>query len=79
MTMEDVGASVRKIIADFFHVPVESVGDGTKAEEVAGWDSFAHGQLILELETRLKKTLPIDRLFDVDDVGQLIAIIEGCP
>lgn len=77
MSSENVGASARQIIADFFHVPVEAVGDQTRAEEVAGWDSFAHGQLILELETRLKKTLPIDRLFDVDDVGQLIAIIEG--
>ncbi|KRA65877.1 hypothetical protein ASD79_00920 [Caulobacter sp. Root655] len=77
MSTEDVGTSVRKIIANFFHLPESAIVDQTKAEEVPGWDSFAHGQLILELETRLRKTLPIDRLFDVDDVGQLIAVIEG--
>lgn len=47
------------------------------AEDVDGWDSLAHARLILALEERFGITFPAARLFDLDNVGDLVGLIES--
>ena len=70
-----IGAEVRAAIAEQFSVPVERITDATTALDVPGWDSLANGLLLMELESRLGRELPIELLTDSQDVGRLTAAL----
>ena len=71
----DVNVIVRDTIARMFNFPKDKLTAATTAADVPGWDSFSHGQLILELENRLDVQLPIEKLFNATNIGELVAII----
>jgi acyl carrier protein len=73
--MTDVGDKVKEIIAQSFHVPTGSITDATRAEDVEGWDSLAHGTLILRLQRVLKIRLDVGAANAAQDVGALIALV----
>jgi acyl carrier protein len=48
----------------------------TTASDIAGWDSVAHVDLIVSIETRLKIKFKTSELGTLHNVGQLVGIIE---
>lgn len=66
---------VAQTIAEEFRTDAAKVKPETVAGDVAGWDSFSHGSLIMALETKLNTSLPIDDLLEAANVGELVAII----
>lgn len=50
--------------------------DETAAEDVSGWDSFTHVQLIFEIESRLGRKIDIHDTYDIEDIGGLIRYLE---
>lgn len=73
----DVDATVYKAIADTFSIPVETIGPQMVAADVDGWDSVSNSLLFLEIENRLAAELPIDKLIDCGNVGELCAAIKA--
>ena len=51
--------------------------DETVAEDVSGWDSFTHVQLMFEIESRLGRKVNIQDTYDIENVGALIRYLEG--
>lgn len=51
--------------------------DETSAEDVSGWDSFTHVQLMFEIESRLKRKIDIGKTYELEDVGSLIRMLEA--
>lgn len=66
---------VAETVAEQFRIDVASVHAETVADDVAGWDSFSHGSLILALETKLNVVLPIEELLEAANVGELASIL----
>jgi acyl carrier protein len=56
--------------------PGAPITDDTTAEDVSGWDSFTHVQLMFEIETRLGRKIDIRPTYDLENVGALIAHLE---
>jgi acyl carrier protein len=77
MTRQELVDIVMSGISEQFGVGKQSLSEATVASDVAGWDSFSHGQLLLGIETRLGRPLQLDRLFAVKTVGELIDGIGG--
>lgn len=77
MTRQELADIVLSSIAQQFGVGRQILSEATVASDVAGWDSFAHGQLLLEIETRLRRPLRLDNLFSAKTVGDLIDGIGG--
>jgi|GEM_PF-1239761 len=50
----------------------------TTADDVDGWDSLAHARLIMKIEEVFDVRFPGDRLFDLDCVGDLVALVNDC-
>jgi acyl carrier protein len=75
MTDDQAFAIVCAAIVNLFQVPAGSVTRETTANDVPGWDSFAHGQLIMEVETKVGRPLPVDRLFEAGNVGEFIRVL----
>lgn len=59
--------------------PGAPVTDESTAEDVSGWDSFTHVQLMFEIETRLKRKIDIRQTYDLESVGALIGYLEQAP
>lgn len=66
---------VTKAIASQFSVSIDSITEDTVAIDVAGWDSFSNGLLVMALEDATHKPLPFDDLASANNVGEMIDII----
>jgi acyl carrier protein len=51
------------------------IGSETTAADVEGWDSLSHALLIMGVEGEFGITLPTDRIYELDDVGELVTLI----
>jgi len=71
----DAFNAVAKAIAREFGVPVASITAETVAGDVAGWDSFSHGMLLMAIESEIGALLPLERVMDAANVGDLAAIV----
>lgn len=76
MSREEICEIVLSSIVQHFGVARESVGEDTVAADVPGWDSFAHGQLLMEIESRLGRELPLAQTISARSVGDLIDTID---
>jgi acyl carrier protein len=54
------------------------IGPETTAADVEGWDSLSHALLIMGVEGEFGITLPADRVYELNDVGELVALIDRC-
>ncbi|EFC84739.1 acyl carrier protein [Parafrankia sp. EUN1f] len=72
MVQERLARVFQEIFSD--HALV--VSDTTTADDVPGWDSLAHINLIYALETEFDVRIPDERLASFSNVGELRACIE---
>lgn len=49
----------------------------TTAADVAGWDSLAHGRIMLTLEVELGGRIDIEKTYSATKVGELIPILRS--
>ena len=73
----DLRSELRDAISRTCNVPVESIRDDSTVEEL-GFDSLASAEVLIDLEMRLDRELPVDalrrlvRARTVGDVAQLL-------
>ncbi|MEQ9520178.1 MAG: acyl carrier protein [Parvibaculum sp.] len=75
MTHSDVFSRVSQIISDELGCEISEVHLKASADDIDGWDSLAHARLILKIEDVFNLRLPGDRLFELDNVGDLVALV----
>jgi len=77
--MEEIRQQVQEIFRDVFDDPALLLNDRMTAEDVDGWDSLAHINLIVAIEKRLGvkfATAEISRLKeDGSNVGSLMELL----
>ncbi len=79
--MNDTRASIRKVFREVFDDPTIELRDDMTAEDIEGWDSMRHINLIVALERALGikfATAEISRMKEAGEtVGSLVALIEA--
>lgn len=77
--MEEIRDQVQDVFRDVFEDPTLVINERTTAEDVEGWDSLAHINLIIAIEKRLGvkfATAEISRLKeDGTNVGTLLDLV----
>jgi acyl carrier protein len=68
---------VQETVRREFKNPAIVVDFHTTAEDIDGWDSLAHARLILALEEQFGVEFPAARLFDLNNIGELVELIEA--
>lgn len=68
---------VAAIIRHLFRADSVEIGFETTAPDIDGWDSVSHTFLILSIEERFGITFPIDKIHDMENVGDLCRILAG--
>jgi acyl carrier protein len=57
--------NVKRVMAATFRVPASRVPDDASPQNVAGWDSLGHIELMLALEMEFKVPLPTEAIIEL--------------
>ncbi|MCK8783506.1 acyl carrier protein [Roseomonas sp. NAR14] len=75
MADEESFREVAQAIGETLMVDPATITRATTADDVNGWDSVTHSMLVMEIERRLGIQLPMDKVFDLADVGELVDLV----
>jgi acyl carrier protein len=75
MTRDDVHLRLTALMRDFFANPDLTVHDAMTAAEVPGWDSLAHINFVLAVETEFGITLGTRDVRGMKNVGAMMDIV----
>ncbi|SDB72042.1 acyl carrier protein [Belnapia rosea] len=76
MTEDEIYAALTQVFRDVFDDDDITLSPATTADDIAGWDSQAHVNLVVAAETRFGirfRTAELESLHNVGDFVQLIA------
>jgi acyl carrier protein len=76
MPNESIYSQLNEIFRDVFDDDSIVLTPETTASDIAGWDSVAHVDLIVSIETRMKIKFKTSELGNLHNVGQLVGMIE---
>ncbi len=77
MSTEAVFDRVAAAVRETFHAgPHVQVSRSTTSLDIDGWDSLSHSILIMRVEEDFDIELPIERIYDLKDVGELADLVE---
>ncbi len=66
---------VKNVMAETFHADMSKVDETTPPSLVPGWDSVSVTVLVLALEEAFAVELPVDKIFAVKTVGDLVGYV----
>jgi acyl carrier protein len=73
---DDTLTQVLVIAARVFRVPQGSLSTSSTAEDVAGWDSFTHLNLILSVERDFNVQISVRQISTLRDLGDLARAVD---
>jgi acyl carrier protein len=75
MEKEHILQETGRIIRDALQCGPVPITRETQAMDVRGWDSLAHTMILIQLEDGFSVRLPMDRVFGLNTVGDLVDLI----
>jgi acyl carrier protein len=72
----EIQEQVRDIIADVLDLPDLTVTRDTKAEDVEGWDSFNHINIVVAVESKFGIKIHTAEVEELRNVGELVDLVE---
>ncbi len=66
---------LQEVVRSVLRQPGLVIARDTTALDVDGWDSLAQARLMLAVEAQFGVTLPSERLFDLNCVGDLLDLL----
>lgn len=75
MSREEVFERLNKVFRDVLDDESIELFDETTAEDVDGWDSFEHINLIVGVEEEFNFKIPMGKVVSMKNVGEMVDII----
>ncbi len=75
--MEEILVKVRQAFHTAFHVDPQSVSLETTPDDVEGWDSVGHLELVVSLEAIFEVNFDVDELMEMENLGAIVRIIQS--
>ena len=75
MTSQDVFEGVQSVFQTVFEDPSLQIAPAMTAEDIEGWDSFAHINLVMALEIRFSVKFRLAELQELNCIGDMIDMI----
>jgi len=75
VTKEKIYVSLNEIFCDVFDDNSIVITDDTSAEDVEGWDSLEHVNLIVAIEQFYKIKMTVEEITGIRNVGEMVNII----
>jgi acyl carrier protein len=75
VTNEEIYAQLRDIISDALDLPDLQINADTAADNVDGWDSFNHINIVVAVESHFGIKFHTAEIEEVRNVGELVDLI----
>ncbi len=75
MTREEVYERLNEVFREVFDDNSIEVTDKTVADDVDGWDSFEHINLVVAVEEEFSFKIPMGKVVTMKNVGEMVDII----
>jgi acyl carrier protein len=75
--MGEVLVKVQQAFHTAFHVDPQSVSLQTVPDDIDGWDSVGHLELVAALESIFELSFDVDELMEMENVGEIVRIIQS--
>ena len=75
MTREEVYQRLTNVFCDVFDDDTISLTDETTAEDIDGWDSFEHINLVVAVQEEFSFKIPVGKVVTMKNVGEMVDII----
>lgn len=72
---EPIFLQVQNIFRKFFNDPSIELSELTTTEDIEGWDSLSHLELINEIENYFNIQFSLNEIIEFENVGELISCI----
>ncbi len=66
---------IKKIMSETFRIKEENILVDSKMEDIEGWDSISHMELILRLEKELQITLSGEDIAEMNSISSIILVL----
>ena len=76
-TSQNLIDQLTPIFRDVFSQPDLMLTPDASSATIAGWDSFSHINLVLELETKFNVSFSTKELGEMSQVGDLVTLLEA--
>jgi acyl carrier protein len=75
MDREDVYERLNMVFREVFDDETIELTDDTTADDVDGWDSFEHINLVVAVEEEFSFKIPMGKVVTMQNVGEMVDII----
>lgn len=75
MTREEILERLTEVFTDIFDDEEISINDETTSDDIEGWDSLAHINLIAAVEGEFKVQFNMDKIPQMKNVGMMVNMI----
>jgi len=75
MTREEVYERLNEVFRDILDDDTIELQDETVADDVEGWDSFEHINLVVGVEEEFDFKIPMGKVVTMKNVGEMVDII----
>lgn len=75
MTREEVYSRLTKVFREVFDDETIELHDETTAEDIDGWDSFEHINLVVVVQDEFSFKIPMGKVVTMKNVGEMVDII----
>ena len=75
MTREEVYERLNNVFREILDDDTIELQDDTTADDVDGWDSFEHINLVVGVEEEFNMKIPMGKVVTMKNVGEMVDII----
>lgn len=75
MTREEVYERLTKVFQEVFDDEEIEINDDTTADDIDGWDSFEHINLVVLVQDEFSFKIPMGKVVTMKNVGEMVDII----
>jgi len=75
MTREDVYERLNEVFREVFDDESIELQDETTSEDIEGWDSFEHINLVVAVQDEFNFKIPMGKVVTMKNVGEMVDII----
>ena len=74
--MDNTEQRIKQVMADVFDMPAETILENVSLDNLEGWDSLKHLDLVVALEEEFEITIPVEEVGNLISFKLIVVIIK---
>ena len=74
--MDNTEQRIKQVMADVFDMPAQTILENVSQDNLEGWDSLKHLDLVVALEEEFEITIPVEEVGNLISFKLIVVIIK---